>query len=157
MTSSGWKTAIVDGQKVLVPVLYLAQTNTRNVRGSSLIQGRDLNLFTGGDLVNVGTLRASNDLNVQSAGSVYQGGLVEAGNDLQILAQDSIRNAMAGEIRASQVSLVALKGDIINDRTADPDSRRRRHAHPDRCGQQHQRPGQPGRCGRPRPDQPRRH
>jgi len=109
---------IVDGQKVLVPVLYLAQTNTRNVRGSSLIQGRDLNLFTGGDLVNVGTLRASNNLNVQSAGSVYQGGLVEAGNDLQILAQDSIRNAMAGEIRASQVSLVALKGDIINDRTA---------------------------------------
>ncbi|VVP30827.1 hypothetical protein PS862_04358 [Pseudomonas fluorescens] len=109
---------VVDGQKVLVPVLYLAQTNTRNVRGSSLIQGRDLNLFTGGDLVNVGTLRASNNLNVQSAGSVYQGGLVEAGNDLQILAQDSIRNAMAGEIRASQVSLVALKGDIINDRTA---------------------------------------
>lgn len=109
---------IVDGQKVLVPVLYLAQADNRNVRGSSLIQGRDLNLFTGGDLVNVGTLRASNNLNVQSAGSVYQGGLVEAGNDLQILAQDSIRNAMAGEIRASQVSLVALKGDIINDRTA---------------------------------------
>jgi filamentous hemagglutinin len=109
---------IVDGQKVLVPVLYLAQTTTRNVRGSSLIQGRDLNLFTGGDLVNVGTLRASNNLNIQSAGSVYQGGLVEAGNDLQMLAQDSIRNAMAGEIRASQVSLVALRGDIINDRTA---------------------------------------
>lgn len=109
---------IVDGQKVLVPVLYLAQADTRNVRGSSLIQGRDLNLFTGGDLVNVGTLRASNNLNVQSAGSVYQGGLVEAGNDLQILAQDSIRNAMAGEIRARQVSLVALRGDIINDRTA---------------------------------------
>ncbi|WP_241015393.1 DUF637 domain-containing protein [Pseudomonas frederiksbergensis] len=109
---------IVDGQKVLVPVLYLAQTTTRNVRGSSLVQGRDLNLFTGGDLINVGTLRASNNLNIQSAGSVYQGGLVEAGNDLQMLAQDSIRNAMAGEIRASQVSLVALRGDIINDRTA---------------------------------------
>ena len=109
---------IVDGQKVLVPVLYLAQTSTRNVRGSSLVQGRDLNLFTGGDLINVGTLRASNNLNIQSAGSVYQGGLVEAGNDLQMLAQDSIRNAMAGEIRASQVSLVALRGDIINDRTA---------------------------------------
>ena len=109
---------IVDGQKVLVPVLYLAQADTRNVRGSSLVQGRDLNLFTGGDLINVGTLRASNNLNIQSAGSVYQGGLVEAGNDLQILAQDSIRNAMAGEIRASQVSLVALRGDIINDRTA---------------------------------------
>lgn len=109
---------IVDGQKVLVPVLYLAQADTRNVRGGSLVQGRDLNLFTGGDLINVGTLRASNNLNIQSAGSVYQGGLVEAGNDLQMLAQDSIRNAMAGEIRASQVSLVALRGDIINDRTA---------------------------------------
>ncbi|MCF5771446.1 filamentous hemagglutinin N-terminal domain-containing protein [Pseudomonas syringae] len=109
---------VVDGQKVLVPVLYLAQADSRNVRGNSLIQGRDLNLISGGDLINVGTLRASNNLNVSSGGSIYQGGLVDAGNNLQMTAQDSIRNAMAGEIRGGRVSLTAVKGDILNDRTA---------------------------------------
>ncbi|AZF40370.1 Hemolysin [Pseudomonas sp. R1-43-08] len=109
---------VIDGQTVLVPVLYLAQADSRNVRGNSLIQGRDLNLVTGGDLINVGTLRASNNLSAISSGSIYTGGLVEAGNNLNLLAQDSIRNAMAGEIRGKQVSLTALKGDVINDNTA---------------------------------------
>ncbi|WP_238994516.1 DUF637 domain-containing protein [Pseudomonas haemolytica] len=109
---------VIDGQTVLVPVLYLAQADSRNVRGNSLIQGRDLNLVTGGDLINVGTLRASNNLSAISSGSLYTGGLVEAGNNLSLLAQDSIRNAMAGEIRGKQVSLTALKGDITNDTTA---------------------------------------
>ncbi|MBJ2246480.1 DUF637 domain-containing protein [Pseudomonas haemolytica] len=109
---------VIDGQSVLVPVLYLAQADSRNVRGNSLIQGRDLNLVTGGDLINVGTLRASNNLSAISSGTIYTGGLVEAGNNLSLLAQDSIRNAMAGEIRGKQVSLTALKGDITNDTTA---------------------------------------
>ncbi|NVZ32156.1 DUF637 domain-containing protein [Pseudomonas sp. A4002] len=109
---------VVDGQTVLVPVLYLAQADSRNVRGNSLIQGRDLNLMTGGDLINVGTLRASNNLSVASSGNIYTGGLIEAGNNLSLLAQDSIRNSMAGEIRGTQVSLTTLKGDITNDNTA---------------------------------------
>ncbi|QOY71801.1 DUF637 domain-containing protein [Pseudomonas sp. OST1909] len=109
---------VIDGQTVLVPVLYLAQADSRNVRGNSLIQGRDLNLVTGGDLINVGTLRASNNLSAISSGSIYTGGLVEAGNNLNLLAQDSIRNAMAGEIRGKQVNLTALKGDITNETTA---------------------------------------
>jgi filamentous hemagglutinin len=109
---------VVDGQTVLVPVLYLAQADSRNVRGNSLIQGRDLNLFTGGDLINVGTLRASNNLSAAAGGSLYNGGLIEAGNNLSLLAQDSIRNAMAGEIRGKQVSMAAVRGDITNDNTA---------------------------------------
>ena len=109
---------VIDGQTVLVPTLYLAQVDARNVRGSSLIQGRDLNLISGGDLVNVGTLRASRDLSVSSGGSIYQGGLVEAGNNLQLIAQDSIRNAMAGQIRGENVSLAAVRGDVTNERTA---------------------------------------
>jgi len=104
---------VIEGQTV-----YLAQVDARNVRGSSLIQGRDLNLISGGDLVNVGTLRASRDLNVSSGGSIYQGGLVEAGNNLQMIAQDSIRNAMAGQIRGENVGLAAVRGDVINERTA---------------------------------------
>lgn len=109
---------VVEGQTVLVPVLYLAQAESRNVRGNSLIQGRELALVSGGDLLSVGTLRGKDTVSINTAGSLYQGGLIEAGNALALLAQDSIRNAMAGEIRGSDVSLVAINGDIISDRTA---------------------------------------
>ncbi|WP_287812844.1 hemagglutinin repeat-containing protein, partial [Pseudomonas sp.] len=109
---------VIDGQNVLVPVLYLAQADERNLNGGSLIQGRNLSLMAGSDLVNVGTLRASEDLSASAGGSLYNGGVVEANERLSLLAQDSIRNALAGDIRASQVSLQTLKGDIVNDRTA---------------------------------------
>ena len=109
---------VIDGQSVLVPVLYLAQADSRNVNGGALIQGRDLKLMAGNDLINVGTLSASNDLSASAGGSVYNGGVAEANERLSLLAQDSIRNALAGDIRAGQVDLVTLKGDIVNDRTA---------------------------------------
>ncbi|EPC00864.1 hypothetical protein L861_13825, partial [Litchfieldella anticariensis FP35 = DSM 16096] len=108
----------VDGQTVLAPVLYLAQVDERNVRGASLIQGRDIDLIAGGDLVNVGTIRADNDLTASTGGSILQGGLIDAGERLDLSAQDSIRNALAGEIRGGQVSLTATEGDIVNDRSA---------------------------------------
>nr|WP_323744605.1 DUF637 domain-containing protein [Pseudomonas sp. UFMG81] len=109
---------VVEGQKVLAPVLYLAKVDARNLRGGALVQGRDLQLVTGGDLKSVGTLRASNDLSAVAGGSLYQGGLAQANEHLALMAKDSIRNALAGEIRGNQVDLVALKGDIVNDRTA---------------------------------------
>ncbi|WP_189473065.1 hemagglutinin repeat-containing protein, partial [Litchfieldella qijiaojingensis] len=108
----------IEGETVLAPVLYLAQVDERNVRGNSLIQGRDIDLIAGGDLVNVGTIRASHDLAATSGGSILQGGLLEAGERLDLSARDSIRNALAGEIRGGQVSLLAREGDIVNDRTA---------------------------------------
>ncbi|SDF83339.1 filamentous hemagglutinin family N-terminal domain-containing protein [Onishia taeanensis] len=108
----------VEGETVLAPVLYLAQVGSRNVRGNSLIQGRDLDLIAGGDIRNVGTLSADENLDVTSGGSILQGGLVESGERLAMSAQDSIRNAMAGEIHGGSVELEAVEGDIINDRTA---------------------------------------
>ncbi|WP_223481448.1 MULTISPECIES: DUF637 domain-containing protein [unclassified Pseudomonas] len=109
---------VINGETVLVPVLYLAKVDSRNLRGGSLIQGRNVEIITGGDLKNVGTLRASEDLSALSGGSILQGGLAQANANLTLLAQDSIRNAMAGEIRADKVNLTSLKGDIVNDRTA---------------------------------------
>ncbi|MDU8359244.1 DUF637 domain-containing protein [Pseudomonas syringae group sp. J309-1] len=109
---------VVEGETVLTPVLYLAKVDSRNLRGGSLIQGRNVEMITGGDLKNVGTLRASEDLTALSGGSIYQGGLVQANNNLTMLATNSIRNALAGEIRGDKVNLTTLTGDIINDRTA---------------------------------------
>ncbi|QEM83266.1 DUF637 domain-containing protein [Halomonas binhaiensis] len=109
---------VINGQKVLAPVLYLAKLDERNVRGGSIIQGHDVEMITGGDLVNVGTIRADNDLSIDSGGSILQGGLIDAGNQLDLHARDDIRNALAGEIRGGDVSLRTDLGDIINDRLA---------------------------------------
>lgn len=108
----------VDGETVLAPVLYLAQVDARNLRGSSLIQGRDIELIAGGDLANVGTIRASNNLTANSGSSILQGGLMAAGNNLDLTATDDLRNSLAGEIRGRHVDLTTLKGDIVNDRLA---------------------------------------
>jgi filamentous hemagglutinin len=49
----------VNGEKVLVPVLYLANANQRLAANGALIQGKDVSLIAGKDLANSGTLRAT--------------------------------------------------------------------------------------------------
>ncbi|MDH1147806.1 hemagglutinin repeat-containing protein, partial [Pseudomonas mosselii] len=106
----------VNGEKVLAPVLYLAHANGRVAPNGALIQGRDVNLISGGELVNVGTLRATNNLAV-SATNIGNAGLMEAGGRLDMLATESIRNAQGGIIAGREVSLTALTGDVINERS----------------------------------------
>lgn len=52
----------VQGEKVLVPVVYLAQATDRVATTGALIQGQDLTLISGAGLENSGVLRASNSL-----------------------------------------------------------------------------------------------
>lgn len=108
----------VQGQQVLVPVLYLAQAESRNLRGGSLVQARDINLMAGNDLTNVGTLRASSNLSAEAGNNLYQGGLTQASERVSLMANNSIRNALGGEVRGNQVDLTAVKGDIVNERAA---------------------------------------
>ncbi|MCP2052736.1 UNVERIFIED_ORG: filamentous hemagglutinin [Pseudomonas fluorescens] len=108
--------AEVNGQKVLTPVLYLAQANNRLAPNGALIQGQDVSLITGGDLHNSGTLRATNNLNMV-AGNIDNSGLMQAGNRLEMLATDSIRNTRGGIINARDISATAVTGDILNERT----------------------------------------
>ncbi|WP_116815208.1 two-partner secretion system putative hemagglutinin TpsA2 [Pseudomonas aeruginosa] len=106
----------VNGEKVLAPVVYLAQAEGRLAPNGALIQGRDVKLVSGGDLHNVGTLRARNDLSA-TADNLDNSGLIEAGKRLDLLAGDSIRNRQGGVIAGRYVSLTALTGDVINERS----------------------------------------
>ncbi|WP_349681644.1 DUF637 domain-containing protein [Pseudomonas sp. UBA6562] len=106
----------VNGQNVLAPVLYLAHAKGRLAPNGALIQGRDVNLITGGELNNVGTLRATNHLSA-SAANIRNSGLIEAGGRVEMLATEAIRNAQGGIIAGRDVSLTALTGDVINERS----------------------------------------
>ncbi|MBB4864037.1 filamentous hemagglutinin [Pseudomonas nitritireducens] len=108
--------AEVNGEKVLVPVVYLAQANNRLAPSGALIMGSDVSLIAGGDLTNQGTLRASGDLSV-TAKNIQNSGAIEASGRLDLLAQDSIKNAQGGIISGRDVSLSTLTGDVINERS----------------------------------------
>ncbi|MDF3933786.1 DUF637 domain-containing protein, partial [Pseudomonas citronellolis] len=107
---------VVNGEHVLVPVLYLAQANNRLAPNGALIQGQDVSLISGGTLSNQGTLRASHDLSA-TATNITNSGLLEANRRLQLLATDSIRNAQGGVIKGRDLSLTALTGDLSNERS----------------------------------------
>lgn len=107
---------VVLGERVLVPVVYLAQAQGRLAGNGALIQGRDLNLISGGDLSNQGTLRASQNLNARAT-NIMNTGLMEANERLQLMAIDSLTNASGGILKGRDVSLTALTGDVINERT----------------------------------------
>ncbi|MCT0684241.1 hypothetical protein N0717_32635, partial [Pseudomonas aeruginosa] len=51
------------------------------------------------------------------ADNLDNSGLIEAGKRLDLLAGDSIRNRQGGVIAGRDVSLTALTGDVINERS----------------------------------------
>src|SRR5690554_2086918 len=112
----------VQGEKVLVPILYLAQATDRVAPTGALIQGRDVALISGAELNNSGMLRASNNLSV-SAENISNSGLIQADERLQLLAQDSIHNQRGGLIKGRDVSLLAVNGDTLNERTITQETR----------------------------------
>ena len=107
----------MNGEQVLVPVLYLAQAKNRLAPNGALIAGNDVNLIAGQDLNNVGTLRATNNLSAQAGQNLINSGLVEAGNRLDLLAGNDLVNKAGGIIAGRDVSLAATRGDVINERT----------------------------------------
>nr|WP_232434406.1 hemagglutinin repeat-containing protein [Pseudomonas fuscovaginae] len=107
----------VNGEQVLVPVLYLANANNRLTADGALIQGSDVKLIAGQDLSNAGTLRASNNLSASAGNDLSNSGLIQADNRLDLLAGHNIVNKAGGVIAGRDVSLTATTGDVINERT----------------------------------------
>ena len=107
----------VNGENVLVPVVYLAQANNRLAPDGALIAGNDVNLIAGQNLDNVGTLRASNNLSAQAGNDLTNSGLIQAGNRLNLLAGNTIVNTAGGIIAGRDVNLTVTQGDILNERS----------------------------------------
>ncbi|WP_063545307.1 hemagglutinin repeat-containing protein [Pseudomonas putida] len=106
----------VNGEQVLVPVLYLAQADNRLAPTGALIAGQDVTLIAGENLVNAGTLKASQNLSATAGKDLVNSGLIQAGGRLDLLAGNNLVNSAAGIIAGRDVSLTAVNGDIINQR-----------------------------------------
>ncbi|MBO2958402.1 hypothetical protein, partial [Burkholderia pseudomallei] len=75
------ETRVVDGQSVLVPVVYLAKANQQNINGP-LITATDIDLKDAQNFTNSGTVKADNTLSIQGKqidnafGALQSGGLM---------------------------------------------------------------------------------
>ncbi|MFC6693686.1 hemagglutinin repeat-containing protein [Pseudomonas lini] len=107
----------VNGEKVLVPVLYLAQAEGRLGPTGALIAGNDVTLIAGRNLDNVGTLRATNNLSATAGKDLVNSGLIQAGNRLDVLAGNDVINKSGGILAGRDVSVTATRGDVLNERT----------------------------------------
>ncbi len=107
----------VNGEKVLVPVLYMAQANNRLAPNGALIQGTDVTLIAGKNLTNAGTLKATNNLSAIAGQDMVSSGLMQAGGRLDLLASNNLTNKAGGVIAGKDVALTALTGDVTNERT----------------------------------------
>ena len=107
----------INNQQVLVPVLYMAQANKRLAPNGALIAGNNVNLITGQDLKNVGTLRATENLSANASNHLINSGLIAAGNRLDLLAGNNLSNKAGGILAGRDISLTASKGDLLNERT----------------------------------------
>jgi filamentous hemagglutinin len=96
----------VDGQQVLVPVVYLTAEHARAMAAQgATIAGKDVVLDTDGHLTNNGSIVASRNASLK-AGNLLNSGAIAAGGDLSISAAQDILNDGTLDARGN-VSLVA--------------------------------------------------
>ncbi|MEK6422626.1 MAG: hemagglutinin repeat-containing protein [Burkholderia gladioli] len=113
------ETRVVDGQSVLVPVVYLAKASQQNFDGP-LISATNIDLQDAQSFTNSGTIRADNALSIQGKridnafGSLQSGGLMSLG------AENTI-DLTSAKVKAGSLRLDAGK-DLILD-TASTTSR----------------------------------
>ncbi|TKC91182.1 filamentous hemagglutinin N-terminal domain-containing protein [Trinickia terrae] len=73
------ETRIVDGQTVLVPVVYLAKADQQEMGNGPLIAARDIDLKNTQSFVNSGTVKATNSLSIDGASIDNRYGSLQSG------------------------------------------------------------------------------
>jgi filamentous hemagglutinin len=94
----------VNGESVLVPVVYLSQKTAESVASGAVIQGTTVNLNASRQLTSTGTIQASQDASIK-AGNLLNAGNLSAGGSLSVQAAQDLLNA--GTIQGGNVALVA--------------------------------------------------
>jgi filamentous hemagglutinin len=104
----------VDGQKVLVPVVYLSQVHNSELKPTgALITGDTINITATGNLTNSGTIHADTQSAITASNIINRGGVIDGGSMTKLTATEDIIN-QSGMITGGQLDLSA-KRDIINE------------------------------------------
>ncbi|EJE3041425.1 hemagglutinin repeat-containing protein [Salmonella enterica] len=109
-----YEEVVINGQRVLVPRLYLAPDDV-TVRNGSVIAGNNVSLSTGNLANNGSAVSADKNLSVTAVGTISNSGnaVLDAGEQLNLLAGNDILNA-GSVISGKTVALEAINGSISN-------------------------------------------
>ncbi|AIR62543.1 hypothetical protein LH23_18345 [Cedecea neteri] len=109
-----WENAVIDGQNVLVPKLYISPKDVA-VNNGSVIAGNQT-ILNAGNITNDGsTLQGKTLLSASSQNTIsnINGGAINSGGSLQLSALGDINN-IGSTIAGQKVSLESVGGSIIN-------------------------------------------
>lgn len=107
----------VAGQKVLVPVVYLASLKNQELTsGGKIIAGGDMQLAVSGALNNVGEIRAGRTLLAEANILTNSGGTIKSTSDMLLHTVGDITNT-SGKISGDNIALVSNSGNIISKTT----------------------------------------
>ena len=108
---------IVAGEKVLVPVVYIANTDNYKIQGAKIIAAKDINIDVK-NLENSGDISAGNNMSIKASDSISNiGGTIDAGLNIDMQAKNNIINTSA-TISATNINLTSTDGTILNQRYA---------------------------------------
>jgi len=106
---------IVNNEKVLVPVVYIADADNFKMEGSKILASKDINLEIE-TLNNIGKIEAGNDIAIKATDTINNiGGSILADNDIFLSADKGIRNISA-DILGDNITLDSKNGDILIQR-----------------------------------------
>ncbi len=106
------ETRVVDGQSVLVPVVYLAQASQQNVNGP-LIAATNIDLQNAQSFTNSGTIKADNTLAIQGKQIDNAFGALQSGGLMALSTENNI-DLTSANVKAGSLQLDAGK-DLILD------------------------------------------
>ncbi|WP_186109214.1 hemagglutinin repeat-containing protein [Burkholderia gladioli] len=109
------ETRVVDGQSVLVPVVYLAQASQQNMNGP-LIAATNIDLQNAQSFTNSGTIKADNTLAIQGKQIDNAFGALQSGGLMALSTENNI-DLTSANVKASSLQLDAGKDLILDTAT----------------------------------------
>ncbi|WP_415914600.1 beta strand repeat-containing protein [Paraburkholderia sp. J41] len=104
------QTEVVDGQSVLVPVVYLAKASQQNMNGP-LIAATDIDIQNAQTFTNSGTVQAGNTLSIQGSQINNAFGTLQSGGLMSLTTAGNV-DLTSATVNAGSLALVA-GGDVL--------------------------------------------
>ncbi|KVL30735.1 contact-dependent inhibition toxin BcpA [Burkholderia sp. MSMB1835] len=109
------ETRVVDGQPVLVPVVYLAQASQQNINGP-LISATNIDFQNAQSFTNSGTIKAANTLAIQGKQIDNAFGALQSGGLMSLKTENNI-DLTSANVKAGSLQLDAGKDLILDTAT----------------------------------------
>lgn len=104
---------VINGQKVLVPVVYLAN-DYKKIDGAS-INASSIDLNVQNSMTNSGTIKSDNDIKLTSDSITNNSGVILANGNATLISKDDFVNKNGGVIKANDIQIASTEGSVINE------------------------------------------